>query len=99
MRRGSDPKADRTTDDAGDPLATRILDLRGLLCPIPVMRTAEAAAAANHGDLLLLECTDPGVREDIPIWARMHGHRVESMDDQDRLISIHLRIGNEVAAN
>lgn len=70
-----------------------VLDLRGLLCPIPVIRTGERVGRLAPGTLLRLECTDPGVREDLPIWARMHGHGIEAVEEAEGLIVVLLRVG------
>lgn len=69
------------------------LDLRGLLCPMPVIRTAERASDLPPGTLLLARCTDPGVREDLPVWCRMHGHALESIEEADDEIRVRIRIG------
>ena len=82
------------TDDSGE----TVLDLRGLLCPIPVARTAERVASGRAGERLRLLCTDPGARDDIPIWARVHGHAIESVLEADGLVVVRLRIGSGTEA-
>jgi tRNA 2-thiouridine synthesizing protein A len=52
------------------------LDARGLLCPLPVIRTQERVAALAPGDVLEVTATDPGALADIPAWCRVHGHEV-----------------------
>lgn len=52
------------------------LDARGLLCPLPVIRTQDRARNLQIGDRLEVTGTDPGILHDIPAWARVHGHRV-----------------------
>ena len=68
------------------------IDLRGMLCPIPVTRVAEHAAHAPPGQVLRLRCTDPGVREDMPIWARIHDHVLLDVTDKDDEIIVRIRI-------
>ena len=46
------------------------LDCSGLLCPLPVYKTALALGTLEPGDILELICTDPGSLEDIPAMAR-----------------------------
>ena len=55
-------------------LADVRLDARGLLCPLPIIELARAAAAAQPGDQLTVECTDVAARVDVPAWARMTGN-------------------------
>ena len=59
------------------------LDARGLLCPLPVIRTQERVHDLAPGTLLDILATDPGVLQDIPAWCRVHGHIVVSTE-QDR---------------
>jgi len=55
-------------------LADVTIDARGLLCPLPIIELAKAAAAAAAGDELTVECTDVAARTDVPAWARMTGN-------------------------
>ncbi|MEM7096614.1 MAG: sulfurtransferase TusA family protein [Pseudomonadota bacterium] len=50
------------------------LDARGLLCPMPVIRTQDKIKTLSPGAHLLVTCTDPGTKQDIPAWCRVHGH-------------------------
>jgi tRNA 2-thiouridine synthesizing protein A len=50
------------------------LDVKGLLCPLPVIRTQDRVKALPPGTLLSVLATDPGVLEDLPAWCRVHGH-------------------------
>ena len=51
-----------------------ILDLRGLRCPLPVLRAKKALRTVAVGDILVLECTDPLTVIDIPHFAQQTGH-------------------------
>lgn len=44
----------------------RVLDLRGLKCPLPALRTRKALAAMSPGERLVVEATDPMSAIDIP---------------------------------
>lgn len=68
------------------------LDARGLLCPMPVIKTQNAIQQLNPGDQLLVKATDPGVLHDIPAWCRVNGHKVVSSDEQDREITIVIEV-------
>lgn len=50
------------------------LDTRGLLCPLPVIRTQDAIKNLQQGDELRVLASDPGTLHDIPAWVRVHGH-------------------------
>ncbi len=53
------------------------LDLKGLKCPLPVLKTRKALKALAAGDRLEVHCTDPLSVIDIPNLIRETGDRVE----------------------
>lgn len=54
--------------------ASMIFDLRGLKCPLPVLRCRKKLAAMASGDELVVETTDPLAVIDIPHMCREDGH-------------------------
>ena len=42
------------------------LNLRGLKCPLPALKTRKALAGLAAGDVIVVECTDPLAAIDIP---------------------------------
>jgi tRNA 2-thiouridine synthesizing protein A len=71
------------------------LDARRLLCPIPVIRTQNAIRQLQAGEMLKVLATDPGVMQDIPAWARIHGHEVVSAERVEGEYHLCLRVGHE----
>ena len=69
------------------------LDARGLLCPLPVIRTQEAVAQLAPGDTLVVLASDPGALHDIPAWCRVHGHEILATQRDGNRISITLKVG------
>ena len=53
------------------------LDLTGLKCPLPALRTAKALKALSPGDVLEVHCTDPLAVIDIPNLVRETGDKLE----------------------
>jgi tRNA 2-thiouridine synthesizing protein A len=68
------------------------LDVRGLLCPLPVIRAQNKVATLNPGDLLEVHATDPGALVDIPAWCRVHGHEVVSTARENNEICVVVRV-------
>ena len=56
------------------------LDLKGLLCPLPVVKVAKAVKGINIGDAIEATATDPGVMMDIPAWCKGSGNELVKMD-------------------
>ena len=54
-------------------IATRV-DARGLSCPMPIVKTAQAAKATPSGGLIEVLATDPGSTRDLTAWAKSTGH-------------------------
>ncbi|MCP5184212.1 MAG: sulfurtransferase TusA family protein [Pseudomonadales bacterium] len=76
-----------------------VLDTRGLLCPLPVIRTQERVRTLADGTELTVLASDPGTMEDIPAWCRVHGHTLLSKARDGRLCTFRLRIGKRQAAS
>ena len=58
-------------------MAEKTFDLRGLKCPLPVLRTRKALAGMQPGDVLIVACTDPLSGIDIPNLLRETGDALE----------------------
>jgi tRNA 2-thiouridine synthesizing protein A len=58
------------------------LDLKGLSCPMPIIKTAKAMKALAPGELLEAFATDPGSVPDFKAWAKATGNPlVESIQE------------------
>lgn len=57
-----------------------VLDLRGLKCPLPVLRTRKALKSLAEGALVEIETTDPLAGLDIPHMCHEDGHTLLSSE-------------------
>lgn len=71
--------------------AETVLDLRGLKCPLPVLRTRKALARLPAGALLMVACTDPMAAIDIPNMVRETGDALEGQDRRDGVLTFMIR--------
>jgi tRNA 2-thiouridine synthesizing protein A len=67
------------------------LNLRGLKCPLPVLKTRKALTRIGAGDELVVECTDPLAGIDIPNLLRETGDELLNTDKQTGLIVFRIR--------
>jgi tRNA 2-thiouridine synthesizing protein A len=68
-------------------MAEKILNLRGLKCPLPALRARKALTGLKSGDLLVAKCTDPLSAIDIPNLLNQTGDNLESSSrDGDVLV-------------
>ena len=72
------------------------VNMRGLKCPLPTLKTRKLLSKMAAGELLVIECTDPLTTIDIPNLIRETGDTIESkrqegpradVQDQEELTS------------
>jgi tRNA 2-thiouridine synthesizing protein A len=56
-------------------IAVRV-DARGLSCPMPIVKTAQAVKPLTSGALVEVLATDPGAQRDFVAWSRATGHEL-----------------------
>ena len=70
---------------------TQSLDLKGLKCPLPVLRAKKALKALNPGDTLEVMATDPGSVKDFPAFCDTTGNTLETWHESDGVYRFVLR--------
>ena len=59
-----------------------IVDAKGLSCPMPIVKTAQAAKTVPSGELIEVLATDPGSVKDFAAWTRSTSNAiVEQTED------------------
>jgi tRNA 2-thiouridine synthesizing protein A len=66
-----------------DTSVTLTLDLKGLLCPLPVVKMAKAIKEIEVGQVIEASATDPGVMVDIPAWCKSTKNELLAIDKED----------------
>lgn len=69
----------------------KTLNLRGLKCPLPALRTRKALSQSQPGDILIIECTDPLSGIDIPNLLRQTGDTLEDSRKDKKLLTFRIR--------
>nr|WP_237718414.1 sulfurtransferase TusA family protein [Rhodovulum sp. PH10] len=67
------------------------LDLRGLKCPLPALKTRKALATLATGDRLIVVCTDPMAAIDVPNTVRESGDTLEISERAADDLVFHIR--------
>lgn len=52
------------------------LDVKGLLCPLPVLKTRKKIRSMAEGDILTVYATDPASMIDMPHYCRESGQQL-----------------------
>ena len=66
--------------------ADLVLDLKGLMCPMPVVRISKAVKEVTIGGVIEASATDPGVLADIPAWTKSTGNEMLKTEREGKTI-------------
>ena len=69
----------------------KILDVRGLVCPLPLLKAKQELNGLDSGLLLQVVCTDPGSVRDFEVFARQSGNQLLRQEENDGVYSHWLR--------
>ena len=67
------------------------LDARGLVCPLPILRTKKNLVDMASGQVLKIIATDPGAVIDFQVFADQTGHALLSMSESGEEIVFFLQ--------
>ncbi|WKA54530.1 sulfurtransferase TusA family protein [Planococcus shixiaomingii] len=66
--------------------ADKVLDAKGLACPMPIVKTRKEMKDLDSGQVLEIQATDKGAKADLTAWAKSGGHELlDSQEDGDVL--------------
>lgn len=69
-----------TSDQNCDTAETIFLDVKGLRCPMPLLKAKQALNRMQPGQRLQVEATDPGSVADFQTFCRQTGHQLEHFE-------------------
>lgn len=72
-------------------MTAKALNLRGLKCPLPALKTRKFLTSLASGDELIVECTDPLAEIDIPNLIRQTGDALLGTEKHDEVIRFRIR--------
>ena len=67
------------------------LDVRGLNCPLPILRAKKALAELKSGKVLRVLATDPGSVKDFEAFARQTGNQLLSHEEADKIFTFFMK--------
>ena len=69
----------------------RTLDLKGLSCPLPIVKTAQAMKELTAGELIEALATDPGSVADFQAWCTSTGNELVEHGELDGVFRFVIR--------
>ena len=73
------------------PMGESKVNMRGLKCPLPALKTRKLLARMAAGEVLVIECTDPLTTIDIPNLIRETGDTIENSTKKGRVLTFRIR--------
>lgn len=70
---------------------TQVLDCKGMQCPMPVIKTAQAIKGIEAGQVLELLATDPGVEPDMKAWTSRTGNELLGIERNGDVFHVLIR--------
>ena len=67
------------------------LDVRGLNCPLPILRAKKALSELASGQVLRVLATDPGSVKDFQAFARQTGNQLVSHAETDSIFTFFVK--------
>ncbi|MBY0029698.1 sulfurtransferase TusA family protein [Priestia aryabhattai] len=65
--------------------SNKVLDAKGLACPMPIVKTKKAMNELESGQVLEIHVTDKGAKNDLAAWAKSGGHELLQTEEGDVL--------------
>lgn len=73
--------------------SSKVLDAKGLACPMPIVRTKKAISELESGQVLEIHTTDKGAKNDLSSWAQSSGHEMLKHEDEAGVLKFWIKKG------
>lgn len=74
-----------------DVKADKDLDAKGLSCPLPILKTKKAVEALSKNQVLKVETTDPGSKNDMASWAKRTGNEILKVEEGSGTFTFYIK--------
>ena len=71
----------------------KVLDAKGLACPMPIVKTRKAMNDLPTGQVLEIHVTDKGAKADLAAWSRSGGHELVETAEENDILKFWIRKG------
>lgn len=76
---------------SADIKADQTLDAKGLSCPLPILKTKKAVESLSKGQILKVESTDPGSKNDMTAWAKRTGNEIVASEENAGVFTYYIK--------
>lgn len=71
----------------------KVLNAKGLACPMPIVRTKKAMDELTSGQVLEIHATDKGAKNDLAAWAKAGGHELVDHTEENGVLIFRIQKG------
>jgi tRNA 2-thiouridine synthesizing protein A len=71
--------------------ADETLDCFGLMCPMPIVKTAQKMKSMKVGQVLEITATDKGIKQDMPAWCKTTGNECLGMEEAGDEVKLYVK--------
>ncbi|MED4226679.1 sulfurtransferase TusA family protein [Neobacillus cucumis] len=72
---------------------TKVVDAKGLACPMPIVKTKKAMNELESGQVLEIYTTDKGAKNDLIAWAKSGGHELLNHEEENNVFIFWIKKG------
>ena len=73
--------------------SNKVLDAKGLACPMPIVKTKKAMGDIDTGEVLEVHTTDKGALNDLTAWAKSGGHVLLKHENENGVLKFWIKKG------
>lgn len=71
----------------------KVLDAKGIACPMPIVKTKKAMNELESGQILEIHTTDKGSKSDLTAWTKSGGHELLDSKEENGVFTFWIRKG------
>jgi tRNA 2-thiouridine synthesizing protein A len=71
----------------------KILDAKGLACPMPIAKTKKALTELESGQVLEIHATDKGAKNDLAAWTKSTGNELLKSEEENEVFKFWVKKG------
>ncbi|MCJ1909841.1 sulfurtransferase TusA family protein [Planococcus ruber] len=71
----------------------KVLDAKGLACPMPIVKTRKEMKDLESGQVLQILATDKGSKADMTAWAKSGGHELLGVQEEGSVLKFWIKKG------
>lgn len=69
----------------------KVLDAKGLACPMPIVKTRKAMNEIESGEILEVVVTDKGAKADLTAWSKSGGHDLLNINEENDVLTFWIK--------